>query len=179
MRLAKWLKENPLTNLGPESILSGWKKLKKLPKGPQIFSRLLGMAVPYSGSIGAEIRELRPGFCKAVLRDRRAVRNHLRSIHAVAITNLGEMATGLAINSAIPKNHRGIVSKLETEYLKKSRGTLTVQAEIDLIPELKENTTYVVTASIYDASDSEVARVKATWIIGPSRKPQKTDNTKE
>ena len=176
MRLAKLLKKEHFT-FGPESLLGGWKSLKDLPKGPAVFSRILAAVVPYSGSISADIKELRPGFAKVVMRDRRRVRNHLKSVHAAALTNLGELATGLAINTAIPKNHRGIVKRLETQFLKKARGVLTAQCEVAEIQPLEENTPFEVVAKLYDSSDVEVARVTATWIIGPEdRKKTKESN---
>ncbi len=170
MRLVKLLKSNPFTQFGPDNLMSGWKSLKDLPQGPKMFSRILGTVIPYSGTIKAEVRELRPGFAKIQMRDRRTVRNHLSSVHAVALTNLGELATGLATISATPKDHRGIVKTLQTEFLKKARGTLTAQAEVPEISPLEENTPFVVTASITDEKDVEVARVTATWIIGPQTK---------
>jgi len=173
MRLVKLFKGNALTEFSPENLLNGWRRLKDLPQGSQLFSRILGSVVPYSGTIRADVRELRPGFCKVAMRDRRKVRNHLRSVHAVALTNLGELATGLAINTAIPKGHRGIVKTLRTEFLKKARGPLTAQAEIAEIGPLEVNTPFDITASLCDANDVEVARVTATWVIGPKDKPSK------
>ncbi len=166
MRIAKFLNKKTF-KFGPEGLLTGWQTLKDLPKGPQIFSKIVAAVVPYSGTISADIKELRPGFAKVVMRDRRRVRNHLKSVHAVALTNLGELATGLAINTAIPKYHRGIVKKLQTDFIKKARGVLTAQCEIAEIQPLEENTSFDVVASLCDSSDVEVARVTATWIIGP------------
>ncbi len=168
MRLAKLLKGEGL-KFSPENLLGGWRSLKDLPQGPAIFSRLLGTVVPYSGTIKADVKELRPGFAKVAMRDRRKVRNHLSSVHAVALTNLGELATGLAVITATPKDHRGIVKKLQTEFLKKARGTLTAQCEVPEIQPLEANTPFEVTASLFDEQDVEVARVTATWIIGPGK----------
>lgn len=107
-----------------------------------------------------------PGHARVGLRDRPAVRNHLRSVHAVALMNLAEVASGLATISSLPPGARGILAGLSIEYLKKARGPLEAvcDATIDYAGERRE---VPVDAVIRDAAGDVVARATARWLIGP------------
>ena len=74
-----------------------WATCRQLPGGRKLFSRTIGRMAPYTGNIDCEVESLRAGHATVSMRDRRAVRNHLNSIHAIALMNLGEVATGLAV----------------------------------------------------------------------------------
>lgn len=154
----------------PEQLLDLWRRLAPLPGGRWLFDRLLGWGIPYSGTIGARVRLLEPGHCILLLRDRRTVRNHLRSIHAVAITNAGELASGLAMTTALPSGTRAIVTQLSTEYLKKARGTIVVECRVKDAPRPAAPMDVIVEAILTDAAGDVVARVQATWRVAPPEK---------
>src|SRR5438552_18376738 len=125
---------------------------------------MIGQMAPYNGSMGARVELLEPGHARWSLRDRRRVRNHLRSIHAVALVNLAEVASGTAMLTALPPGTRGIVTGLSMEYLKKARGTLTAECNCD-VPAIGTEMRYEGIATVKDAGGDVVARGTVSWLL--------------
>jgi uncharacterized protein (TIGR00369 family) len=137
-----------------------WQRLAPLPGGRSIFTFLLGRMTPYSSSIGAHVEALEPGFCRVALRDRRRVRNHLGSIHAMALANLAEMASGLAVLVGLPATVQGIVTGFSITYLKKARGRLIAECRAEQLA-VTAPQDYEAQVSITDAQGDVVARATA------------------
>ncbi|MFW2372131.1 MAG: hotdog fold domain-containing protein [Gammaproteobacteria bacterium] len=144
----------------------GWQLLHNKPGGSWLFSRILGFMVPYSGTMKARVLRLEPGYAKVRLDDRRKVRNHLNSIHAIALANLGELASGLSLLMSLPDNVRGIVTGLNIEYIKKARGDLMAEGRCNL-PAVSEDMDIVAYADIKDSEGELVARISVDWRVGP------------
>ena len=98
--------------------------------------------------------------------DRRAVRNHLDCVHAIALANLAELAGNVALAYSLPDDARFIVSGMEIEYTKKARGTITAIGEPP-VPRTASRAQYDVPVTLRDASGDEVARAILHSLVGP------------
>jgi acyl-coenzyme A thioesterase PaaI-like protein len=151
----------------PAQLITLWRRLLRWPGGRLLFSWILRCTVPYSGTISPRVLTLEPGHARVALNDRRRVRNHLRSIHAIAIANLGELTSGLAMTTALPPDVRGIVVRLNIEYLRKARGTLIAESRC-VVPAISGDSEYEFSAEISNEAGEPVARVTSTWRLGPA-----------
>lgn len=149
-------------------IRDAWNRLHRLPGGKRLFSAMIGRTARYTGSIGARVVELEHGSAKVVMRDRPAVRNHLRCIHAIALCNLAELTGNVAVAYSLPDDARFIVAGLSIEYLKKARGTITGICQID-VPATSARLEIQVPVDMLDESGEVVARANLRTLIGPKK----------
>jgi acyl-coenzyme A thioesterase PaaI-like protein len=152
---------------GPKNLVREmWDRVSPMPAGRLLFSKLVGQAAPYTGSMGARVVELRRGYSEVILHERRKVRNHLKCVHAIALANLAEMTGNVALAYGMPDDARFIVAGLSIEYLKKARGTITATCESPT-PETNARTEYDVLVVMRDAGGDEVARCTLRTLVGP------------
>ncbi|WP_162846719.1 DUF4442 domain-containing protein [Marinicella litoralis] len=162
---------NNLESAG-QNLLKTWRKLHQKPFGKFLFKQIIAKKIPYTGSIKADVQKLQPGLCEVALKFRKANTNHLNSVHALALSNLGEFTGGLAVMTGLPSHIRGIVTHISTEYLKKARGHLIAIAEVQ-IPEITvPKTSHTIQANIYDSDNDLVSIVTVTWLLSPKDKIQ-------
>jgi acyl-coenzyme A thioesterase PaaI-like protein len=124
--------------------------------------------VPYSGSVRPRIRVLEPGHAEVEIPDRRSNRQHLGSVHAIALMNLAEMTSGLAIMAGLEPSVRGIVTAVSMTYHKKARGTIRAVAHV-AVPSVTVDCDCEVTAECFDPAGTLVATGTIRWRLGPIR----------
>ena len=147
-------------------IRSMWDRFSGLPGGRWIFSKLLGRLVPYTGTIKPRVLELSATGARIEMRDRRVVRNHLDSVHAIALANLAELSTGLPLAYAVQPRGRAILLSISVEFLKKARGTLVGSSSF-AAPSADHDEEIEIPVEVRDASGTVVARARARWRVGP------------
>ncbi len=109
-------------------LLSIWQRMASKSAGKWAFSRLLCLKAPYFGSIRPRFEELRPEYCAVRIRKRRAVLNHIGTVHAIAMCNMAELAAGTMTEVTIPSTHRWIPKGMTVKYLKVATSDLVAVA---------------------------------------------------
>ncbi|MEX1220490.1 MAG: hotdog fold domain-containing protein [Idiomarina sp.] len=115
-------------------LLKMYKKTLQLPFGRQIFSLFFAQKAPYFKTIKPLITELRPNYCQLEFKKRKAVQNHIGTVHAIALCNGLEMAMGALAEASIPKHLRWIPKAMTVNYTAKADSDIRVVATLD--PEL-------------------------------------------
>ena len=144
------------------SLATLWRNFSKFPGGKTVFSMLVGRMARYTGSIGAQVDQLEHGRGVVTMRDRPKVRNHLKSVHAIALMNLGELATGVTVMYQVDGRGRGILKGIGMEYIKKARGTITATCLTE-VPQTPGKHDFEVEGLLTDSSGDVVAKVHANW----------------
>ena len=148
-----------------QRLLRLWRRLHRLPGGTRLFSLIFGWRVPYSRSVRPQVRVLAPGHAEVDIPDRRGNRQHLGSVHAVALVNLAEQTSGLALLTALPNGIRGIVIQISMQYFKKARGPIRAVCDV-AAPLVSADMDLDVTADCFNRSGDIVARATVRWRLG-------------
>ena len=151
-----------------ERLLKAWRTLEPLPGGRFFFACVVRWTIPYTGSVWPRVEVLEPGYAKISIRQRRRLEQHLGSIHAIALANVAEFASGAAMSTALPPGYRGIVTKMQLEYFKKARGVVTAEARTPL-PDLSTEGEHDFVAEVKDQANDVVAKAIVTWRLGPAQ----------
>ncbi len=152
-------------------ILQLWRRFCRFPAGARLFSRVAGWRVPYAGSITPEVESLEYGRAAVAIRDRRRLRNHIGTVHAVAIVNLAEFTANIALTTMQPTSGRWILTGIEADYTKKARGRLTAHCSLPVM-DWSERSDVGGEVSVRDEAGDEVVRMRTRWLIGPKKDRQ-------
>jgi acyl-coenzyme A thioesterase PaaI-like protein len=156
----------PALDASRNFVREAWDRLHRLPGGTRAFSRMIGVAAPYTGTMGAHVREVRSGYARVELPDRPRVRNHLRSIHAIALANLAELTGNVGVAYTLRDDQRFIVAGMSIDYVAKARGTITGESSFEL-PDETGRFEIEVPVELRDDSGKTVARATLRTLVGP------------
>ncbi len=108
-----------------------YRSLATRPLGKRVFSTLFARKAPYFRTVRPQVRDVRPHHAELTVRKRRAVHNHLGTVHAIAVCNGLEAAMGLLAEATTPRGRRWIPKGMTVSYLARSTTDLLCVAETD------------------------------------------------
>jgi acyl-coenzyme A thioesterase PaaI-like protein len=112
--------------LPPNAVLRAWRRCTALPfGGERVFSRVFALKTPYAASIRPRFISVEPNRVSLLVPDRRAVRNHIGSIHATALCTGLETAVGTLAEASVPAHKRWIPRGMEVSYPARASGDIT------------------------------------------------------
>ncbi|MCL7715717.1 hotdog fold domain-containing protein [Stenotrophomonas mori] len=149
-------------------LLSLYRRLSRWPGGRWLFTRAVCLKAPYFASISPRVTLLEPGRCEGRLADRRKVRNHIGTVHAIALCNLAELTAGLMVDASLPADMRWIPKGMEVRYQAKARGTLQAVASPERpIASAPGGYDLPVRVVVSDAAGTEVFTARIAMWVSP------------
>jgi acyl-coenzyme A thioesterase PaaI-like protein len=161
-----WLTMTDTTIAGP--TLRAWARARRSAFGRWLFARAVSKRAPYFGTIKPKFLDLQPTLCRVSMRKRRAVENHIGTVHALAMGNLCELAAGMCTEVTIPVGMRWIPRGMTIEYLAKAGTDVTATARLDKT-EWSGAENVGVPVTVTDTAGKEVVRAVISMYVSPKR----------
>lgn len=150
------------------ALIAAWRRCEPLPFGRALFSRAVCWKAPYFASIRPRFEELRPNFSRVSMRKRRAVTNHIGTVHAIAMCNLAELAAGTMTEASIPATMRWLPKGMQVEYLKKAETDVEATATMEAVAEGPAREVPVA-VEVRDRAGTPVCRATITMWVSPRK----------
>jgi acyl-coenzyme A thioesterase PaaI-like protein len=158
-----------------------WELVERIETlSPAVSRRAVGtflrVASPFNAPLKAELEIWEPLRCRVRVKNRRALHNHLRGIHAGALVTAGETPAGLLILRSFPfSRYRLILKDLSVAYERQARtdlvseATLTAEqlAQAKVALEAGEPAVIAVETAISEPGGERLALVRTSWQVKP------------
>ncbi|ENU23267.1 hypothetical protein F993_02136 [Acinetobacter proteolyticus] len=113
------------------TVLIAYQALQKIPGGLTVLSRVISRVAPYFRTVDPVITKLEVGLCQASMSKRRAVENHIGTVHVIAICNGLEFVMGVAVEASIPSHLRWLPKGMHVDYVSKANSDIQLIAKIN------------------------------------------------
>ncbi len=137
-------------------------------------SLFMGRMVPYVGTSHLRIEEMTPDRVVVTVPNHPAVRNHIRGVHAAAMTLAAETATGFVVGMNVPDDRLPLMKSLQVAFRRRLEGALRVEAWLTAEQRQQiakeEKGDVVVGVRATDESGQEPIECEMIWAWIPKKK---------
>ena len=136
----------------------------------------LRRAVPLTGTAGLDFVALTPERSEIRIANERRVQNHIKGVHAAAMTLVAETATGMVVGMNVRDDCLPLCKSLQVAFKKRATGALRAEAHLTaeqralLARETKGEVTVAV--QVTDEAGIEPIQCEFVWAWVPKEKPQ-------
>ena len=136
----------------------------------------LRRAVPFTGTAGLDFVTLTPERSEIRVANKHSVQNHIKGVHAAAMSLLAETATGMVVGMNVRDDCLPLCKSLQVNFRKRATGGLTAKAHLTaaqrfaMANEVKGEVTVAVTVT--DEAGIEPIQCEFVWAWVPKEKPQ-------
>jgi acyl-coenzyme A thioesterase PaaI-like protein len=150
-------------------VLTLWNRMRDKPLGKWLFARVICWKAPYFATIAPRFEELRPGYSRVSLKQRRAVQNHIGTVHAIAACNLAELGAGTMMEASLPASMRWLPRGMSVQYLKTCQTDMTAEATTTDFDEGPARDV-VVAVDMKDTHGNVVVHADINMYVSPRKK---------
>ena len=162
------ISETAIESDNPQHPLASlFARMSRWPCGAWLFSKAVSYKAPYFASISGRFIELVPGRAVVRVRKRRAVTNHIGTVHAIAMANACELAAGTLTEISIPRTMRWIPRGMTIRYERKALTSITATATIIHVFDEQAAVDLVVPVSVMDEAGQVVVSADITMYVSP------------
>jgi len=164
--------ETPNGKTGSQ-MLDLYRAFDRLPLGKRLYDRAVCLKAPYFRSVRPRFVRLEPGRSEVLVRNRRAVRNHIGTVHAIASCNAAELAGGSCLDASLPPTHRWIPKGMTVQYLATAKTDIRATATVEDLYGLAADEARDVVVSVDVKDESGVVAVHADITMWVSPRPSR------
>ena len=116
----------------PNRLARSVAKLERVPAflRPWMRNRVLGSAVPFTGTAGLNYMEMSPEQVVVTVPNVRRVQNHIQGVHAAAMALLAETATGMVVGMNVRDDCLPLCKTLHIDFKRRAQGGLRAVARL-------------------------------------------------
>ncbi len=151
-------------------------KINALPEflRAKALSTFFGKMVKFTGTTGITIEELTTSRATISLKNKKAVQNHIGSVHAVASILIAESATGYLVGMNIPDSSVPVIKTIKADYVKRAKGDMKAVAKLSS-SQIKDMQTLekgetIVPVTVTDGDGKEPILMEMTWAWTPKKR---------
>ncbi len=143
--------------------------LDKLPAvlRPSARNLVLRRAVPFTGTARLDFCVMTPEKVEIAIANQRRVQNHIKGVHAAAMTLLAETATGMVVGMNVRDDCLPLAKELRVQFKRRTQGDMRAVAHLSAqqrrLMQSQDKGEVVVPVTVTDASGEEPIQCEFVW----------------